>query len=265
MRPFFVVGITLSGGKMLRAVFFILTLSSALASSEVDCDCDEESVSSVIHNGITYTHEQRGEEHSYSKLEESGCSSELSFRDSSPSVRFGYSDSCDVEKSALESTAQLAISFKEIVVIYSLEERLRESLSLSVNINWKGSHWPLREAINDDEYWPENIYDYLEGKYDEQKLRDVEFIALLRAKILSLDVYLPFTKVIKNKDCDVNLSEWLGDPIPIRSKFLARRESLVEWGAFTVLEAKKSVYPVFKGAIFFDVSCKKPLKLNGRD
>lgn len=190
----------------------------------------------------------------YFKREISGCVTELRLNENWSSIDLIYGDMCDVASDKLDSVADIAASFESIVRHFSLGDIVKSKETLTIDIGWKVSHWPLIKHINENKAWPGDIFHSLRLEYPDKKTRHKKYKNVLRNEIMQKKVYFPFVVSMQQLGCQLSPSEYYADPIYMDSVYLSK-EDLIEWGVFTSSQAKKNVYPDIKGPIIFDMVC----------
>ena len=231
--------------KRFFLLFFSISCNYLLANTSFAND--------VKHISQYGTYSSGGTTH-YSKMELSGCVTSVSLRDSSLLVNLTYGN-CDIEKDRLESVGQISDSFVNIIRHYKLATVLSGKKNLAINVSWKVSHWPLINAVNASDSWPNNIFDQASSdSLANEEFRE-RYKGLLKKEILNESAYFPFVGAAEKLGCSIALSDNFADPLFVKGKGLTK-SMLVKWGVYSSDEATKQVYPLIKGSIEFDIVCQ---------
>jgi hypothetical protein len=93
----------------------------------------------------------------YSKLEQMGCTTKLSFR--ANQLRISSDIKCYRINGKMENIGEMAKSVSEIINYFKLEDRIKSLKTVAFVLN-RGH---LLRAINNDESWPKNIQSYVKA------------------------------------------------------------------------------------------------------
>jgi len=191
---------------------------------------------------------------SYSKLELSGCTTEITLNNDSPVLQLTYGE-CDIAKGHVESVSNVADSFLSIVKDHDLRPMIFQRKNLYLNFVWKVSHWPLIETANRSKSWPENIMNDLNYNNNQNRTKFIEeYKKLVEDEILKETAYLPFIHAMEKLGCSIALSDNFADPV-FASRGIITRDKLIKWNVFSAGEVSKAVYPSLKGYVSFKYEC----------
>ncbi|MEM9078957.1 MAG: hypothetical protein AAGC43_18095 [Bacteroidota bacterium] len=194
----------------------------------------------------------------YIKKENSSCQTNLKKFSDETDWTFGWGF-CgkETDKEKLETTEDIAKSLKEIIETFNLKKSFEKVEYFSVNFYWRTSHWPLHQKINSLPNWPFGPSKHHSEDKSDKKKRYIVYEQRIRELFLSKEVYGPIVSQLEAFDCKVTLPKYFADPLyDIEFKHMSKSK-MVEYKILSENEAKHDFYPYFKGAIAFDVDCKK--------
>ncbi len=175
----------------------------------------------------------------YVKYEPLSCASRLVISTGdSLYLLYGGSEYCDpnADRENITPVSRFAGLVREMVNHFGLQEEVRSKSRVYISYIWEIEHWPLLQAVNEDEDWPKNIMYSLEKMYANEDERDAKYREMVSRKILSENVYLPVARVFEELGCEVEVS-------PFSDVINFSKERLVKYGVFSESEARKDFYP----------------------
>jgi hypothetical protein len=203
-------------------------------------------------NPYVFKHVVKYLENKYSKVESSGCFTEISLSDNSGSFFIFHGRGCKAPSSIKEGVNRIAESVSEIINYFKLSDEIRAKEGVLINIGWSLDHEPLIRFINDDETWPTDIFRYIKHKYESSDDRYAAYKERLQQEIIKSKIYLPFINVMEKIGCRMTLSEYFVDG-HFFDNYAYSKTTLIKKGVFSKQEVKKDVYPYIKGTIQFDL------------
>ena len=188
----------------------------------------------------------------YRKLEPSGCSSEVTFRNNSSTVSFSYGDYF-CRKAAdykLETIPEIGKSISEIISHFQLEDEIRTKKHLYLGVGIEH----LIRYMNNDESWPKDIYAYADSKYSDEYEKVYFIYEVVGEEILKSKIYDPFISILNKMGCKIVLPKVFADGVCCK-KYSLTKKDLMNSGFLKNDGINKERYPGFKSTLTFDLTC----------
>ncbi len=188
----------------------------------------------------------------YHKLEPSGCYTRLLWYKNANRISISHDRQCEIESEKRESVREISNSVYEIMKYFDLGEKIKTIKEVAINIGWNVNNEPLLQYINNNEEWPDNIFEYSRNMATKEEDCLAVYTNFVRNEIIKSNIYNPFIEVMRKFDCIMTLKDNFVDGLLFdRGKRNLTKENLIKNGVFKEEEARKDVYPQLKGAIEF--------------
>ena len=230
--------------KLLLIFFISLTVASHAQTGDKDI-------------AIKFSGTVGSGEKSLVKVEPSGCRTKMSIVDRWNLLSITNDRRCKSEPSKRENAKEIADSIEQMFSVTGIKDSLQSINKVKINIGWRVNHELLLLYINNDDQWPNDIYEY-SVKHSPEKSEYYHFYKeKIRQEIIKSQIYKPFISVMGKIGCSMTLAEDFTDGLPFDEKHKnITRDDLIEWSVLKEEEVRKEQYPVIKNGIFFDLNCK---------